>query len=123
MTEGTVKTTVPIQTGLDVRFHLGLRLCDRLREQCVHRERQPDVPVRRLDHRQPSELSADDRAADVHLRRQFLHVRCRPGRRYVSVTGNGQTYPVNPYQFSINGEVYIINTNVQPNTVIGGGST
>jgi hypothetical protein len=42
---------------------------------------------------------------------------------YVSVTGNRQTYPVNPYQFSINGTVYIINTNVQPNTVIGGGNT
>jgi hypothetical protein len=42
---------------------------------------------------------------------------------YVSVTGNRQTYPVNPYQFSINGTVYIINTNVQPNTVIGGGTT
>ena len=42
---------------------------------------------------------------------------------YLSVTGNGQTYPVNPYQFSINGEVYIINTNVQPNTVVGGGNT
>ncbi len=41
---------------------------------------------------------------------------------YVSVTGDGQTYPVNPYQFSINGVVYIINTNVQPNTVVGGGN-
>jgi hypothetical protein len=41
---------------------------------------------------------------------------------YLSVTGNGQTYLVNPYQFSINGALYIINTNVQPNTVIGGGS-
>ena len=41
---------------------------------------------------------------------------------YLSVTGNGQTYPVNPYQFSINGVIYIINTNVQPNTVIGGGN-
>ena len=41
---------------------------------------------------------------------------------YVSVTGNGQTYPINPYQFSLNGAVYIINTNVQPNTVIGGGN-
>ncbi|HVH76575.1 MAG TPA: hypothetical protein VM755_16790 [Stellaceae bacterium] len=41
---------------------------------------------------------------------------------YLSVTGNGQTYPVNPYQFSINGVVYIINTNVQPNTVVGGGN-
>lgn len=41
---------------------------------------------------------------------------------YVSVTGNGQTFPVNPYQFSINGVVYIINTNVQPNTVVGGGN-
>jgi hypothetical protein len=41
---------------------------------------------------------------------------------YVSVTGNQQTYPINPYQFSINGRVYIINTNVQPNTVIGGGN-
>ena len=41
---------------------------------------------------------------------------------YLSVTGNGQTYPVNPYQFSLNGIVYIINTNVQPNTVVGGGN-
>ncbi len=42
---------------------------------------------------------------------------------YVSVTGNGQTLPINPYQFSVNGEVYLINANVQPNNVIGGGST
>ncbi len=42
---------------------------------------------------------------------------------YVSVTGNGQTYPVNPYQFSLNGKIYIINTNVQPNAVVGGGNT
>jgi hypothetical protein len=41
---------------------------------------------------------------------------------YVSVTGNGQTYPINPYQFSINGDVYIINNNVQPYTVVGGGN-
>jgi hypothetical protein len=41
---------------------------------------------------------------------------------YASVTGHQQTYPVNPFQFSLNGEIYIINTNVQPNTVIGGGN-
>lgn len=42
---------------------------------------------------------------------------------YLSVTGNNQTFPVNPYQFSILGEIYIINTQVTPNTVIGGGQT
>ena len=42
---------------------------------------------------------------------------------WVSVTGDGQTLPINPYQFSLNGVVYIIDTNVQPNTVTGGGST
>ena len=42
---------------------------------------------------------------------------------YLSVTGNGQTIPINPYQFSLNGAIYIINTNVQPNTVVGGGNT
>lgn len=41
---------------------------------------------------------------------------------YISVSGNGSVYPVNPYQFSISGRVYIINTNVQPNTVVGGGN-
>ena len=46
-----------------------------------------------------------------------------PTGAYTSVTGKGTTYPVNPYQFSINGEVYIINTNVQPNTVVGGGNS
>ncbi len=45
-----------------------------------------------------------------------------PTGAYVSVTGNQQTIPINPYQFSINGAIYIINTNVQPNTVIGGGN-
>ncbi|HXB32741.1 MAG TPA: hypothetical protein VNV35_04940 [Puia sp.] len=42
---------------------------------------------------------------------------------YLSVTGNGQVYPVNPYQFSLNGTRYILNTNVQPYTVVGGGNT
>jgi hypothetical protein len=42
---------------------------------------------------------------------------------YLSVTGNGQTIPVNPYQFSLDGTIYIINTNVQPYTVVGGGNT
>ena len=41
---------------------------------------------------------------------------------YLSVTGNGQVYPINPYQFSILGAPYILNTAVQPNTVIGGGN-
>ena len=41
---------------------------------------------------------------------------------YLSVTGNGQVFLINPYQFSILGAPYIINTNVQPNTVIGGGN-
>jgi hypothetical protein len=41
---------------------------------------------------------------------------------YLGVTGNGQTYAMNPYQFSLNGTVYIINTNVQPNTVVGQGN-
>lgn len=42
---------------------------------------------------------------------------------YLSVTGNGQTIPVNPYQFSLDGTIYIINTNVQPYTVVGGGNS
>ena len=42
---------------------------------------------------------------------------------YLSVTGNGQTTPINPYQFSLDGTIYIINTNVNPNQVVGGGST
>lgn len=45
-----------------------------------------------------------------------------PAGGYASVTGAHQTYLVNPYQFSVNGEVYVINTNVQPNTVVGGGN-
>ena len=42
---------------------------------------------------------------------------------YLTVTGNGQAIPVNPYQFSLDGTIYIINTNVQPFTVVGGGNT
>jgi hypothetical protein len=42
---------------------------------------------------------------------------------YLSVTGNGQATPINPYQFSLDGTIYIINTNVQPYTAVGGGST
>jgi hypothetical protein len=42
---------------------------------------------------------------------------------YLTVTGNGQTTPINPYQFSLDSTIYIINTNVQPYTVVGGGNT
>jgi hypothetical protein len=42
---------------------------------------------------------------------------------YISVTGGGETIPIDPYQFSIDGTVYIFNTNVQPYTVVGGGNT
>ncbi len=42
---------------------------------------------------------------------------------WVSVTGAGQTLPIRPYQFSLNGAVYIIDTNRQPYTVSGGGNT
>ena len=41
---------------------------------------------------------------------------------YVSVTGNGQTTPINPTQFSILGQVYIIDSHDQPHKVIGGGN-
>jgi hypothetical protein len=41
---------------------------------------------------------------------------------YLSVTGSGQVFPINPYQFSVLGAPYILNTSVQPNTVIGGGN-
>ena len=42
---------------------------------------------------------------------------------YQSVTGAGQTVPVNLYQFSVNGQVYVIDTAVTPNTVTGNGVT
>ena len=41
---------------------------------------------------------------------------------YISVSGNGQTNLINPYRFSLNGAIQIINTNVQPNTVNSGGT-
>src|SRR6202012_5278246 len=43
------------------------------------------------------------------------------GGAYTSVSGAGQVHPVNPYQFSINGTVYVIDQTVQPNVVVGGG--
>jgi len=53
----------------------------------------------------------------------FLHLRCRGKWRLCERYRQWSDLPINPYQFSLNGEIYIINTNVQPNTVIGGGST
>jgi hypothetical protein len=42
---------------------------------------------------------------------------------WVSVTGDGATLPIRPYQFSLNGAVYIIDTNHQPYTISGRGNT
>ena len=46
-----------------------------------------------------------------------------PNGTYQSVTGAGQVVPVNQYQFSLNGQVYVIDTSVTPNTVTGNGVT
>ena len=47
----------------------------------------------------------------------------KPDGTYQSVTGGGQVILINNNQFSINGQIYVIDTNVQPNTVMGGGNT
>ena len=45
------------------------------------------------------------------------------GGGYTSVTGGGGVHPVNPYQFSINGTVYVIDQTVQPNLVVSAGQS
>ena len=94
-----------------------------IRQRRVHGEREPDVPVLRVDHSAaPASYPLMTAPQMFTLGGNFYTFDRDATGDYLSVTGNGQTFPVNPYQFSINGAVYIINTNVQPNTVIGGGN-
>ena len=79
--DGASTTTVPLADRPHVRLEQRLRLRDRLHRRHLHRERHADVPVLGVDHGHASDARADDGAADVHARRQFLHLRPGPDRR------------------------------------------
>ena len=86
-------------------------------------ERPPYVPILCHHHRLSCHSRHHDSATDVYAWRKLYTFDKDSTGAYVSVTGNQQITPINPYQFSLNGSIYIINTNVQPNTVIGGGNS
>ena len=115
-------TTVPLQTGLVVASNSGFGYVISFSNRCTPSNGSPMFPYSASTLGSPATYTLMTAPQMFTLGGNFYTFDQDLGGNYLSVTGNGQTYPVNPYQFSINGAVYIINTNVQPNTVVGGGN-
>ena len=121
VTQGATKTTVSLQTGMTFISSSGYGYVIGLNSGYTING-SPMLPYSANPTQAPPTYSLMTSPQMFTLGGNFYTFDQDANGDYLSVTGNGRTYPVNPYQFSIDGVVYIIDTNVQPNTVIGGGS-
>jgi hypothetical protein len=121
VTEGATKTVVPIKTGLTFASSSSYGYVIGFEQNVYTVNGSPMFPYTALSSGNPASYPLMTAPQMFTRNGNFYTFDIAANGSYVSVTGNGQTYPVNPYQFSITGEIYIINTNVQPNTVVGGG--
>jgi hypothetical protein len=123
ITQGANTTTVPIQTGITFASNSAYGYVIGFANNVYTVNGSPMFPYNASTIGSPASYPLMTAPQMFTFGNNFYTFDISASGAYVSVTGNGQTLPINPYQFSINGEVYIINTNAQPNTVIGGGST
>jgi hypothetical protein len=121
VTEGSTKTVVPIKTGLVFASSSSYGYVIGFEQNVYTVNGSPMFPYTALSSGSPASYPLMTAPQMFTRNGNFYTFDVAANGSYVSITGNGHTYPVNPYQFSITGEIYIINTNVQPNTVIGGG--
>ena len=123
ITQGATTTTVPVQTGITFASNSAYGYVIAFANNGYTVNGSPMLPYNASTTGSPASYPLMTAPQIFTFGNNFYTFDIAPSGAYTSVTGNGQTLPINPYQFSLNGEVYIINTNVQPNTVIGGGST
>ena len=123
ITQGVSTTVVPVQTGVVCTSTSAYCYVIALGSNGYTVNGQPMLPYSASASGSPASYPLMTAPQMFTFGNNFYTFDVASNGAYASVTGNGQTLPINPYQFSLNGEVYIINTNVQPNTVIGGGNT
>jgi hypothetical protein len=123
ITQGATTTTVPVQTGVTFASNSAYGYVIAFANNGYTVNGSPMLAYNASTTGSPASYPLMTAPQMFTFGNNFYTFDIAPSGAYASVTGAGQTLPINPYQFSLNGEVYIINTNVQPNTVIGGGST
>ena len=123
ITQNATTATVPLQTGLVFASYSGYGYVIGFSNEAYTINGTPMFPYSASMLGSPATYALMTAPQMFTLGGNFYSFNQDPLGNYLSVTGNSQTYPINPYQFSINGAIYIINTNVQPYTVVGGGNT
>jgi len=123
ITQGTTTTTVSVQTGVVFSSTSAYGYVVGFANNGYTLNGTPMIPYNASTTGSPASYPLMTNPQMITYGNNFYTFDVNASGAYTSVTGNGQTLPINPFQFSVYGEVYIINTNAQPNTVIGGGST
>ncbi len=123
VTAGTVSTTVPIQTGLTFASTSAYGYVIGFAGGVYTANGSPMFPYAASTSGSPASYPLMTAPKMFIFGNDFYTFDVSEAGAWVSVTGAGQTLPVNPYQFSLNGAVYIIDATHQPNAVTGRGST
>ncbi|GLQ91517.1 beta strand repeat-containing protein [Dyella acidisoli] len=123
ITAGATSTTVPIQTGVTFASNSAYGYVIGFEDGVYTANGSPMFPYAASTTGSPASYPLMTAPQMFTFGSAFYTFDVSESGAWVSVTGNGQTLPINPYQFSLNGVVYIINTNLQPYTVSGGGNT
>ena len=122
VTQNNTKTVVPLKTGLTFASSSSYGYVITFEQGVYSVNGSPMFPYTAVSSGSPASYALMTAPQMFTRNGNFYTFDIAANATYVSITGNGQTYPVNPFQFSVLGETYIINTNVQPNTVVGGGN-
>ena len=123
VTAGATHTTVPIQTGLTFASNSAYGYVIGFVNGVYQANGSPMFPYAASTTGSPASYPLMTAPQMFTFGGAFYTFDVAENGAWVSVTGDGQTWPIRPYQFSLNGVVYIIDTNRQPYTVTGGGST
>jgi hypothetical protein len=123
VTAGATHTTVPIQTGLTFASNSGYGYVIGFVDGVYQANGSPMFPYAASTTGSPASYPLMTAPQMFTFGEAFYTFDVAQNGAWVSVTGDGQTWPIRPYQFSLNGAVYTIDSNRQPYTVSGGGTT
>jgi hypothetical protein len=123
VTARATKTIVPIQTGLTFASNSGYGYVVGFVDGVYQANGSPMFPYAASTTGSPASYPLMTAPQMFTFGGAFYTFDIAESGAWVSVTGDGQVWPIRPYQFSLNGVVYVIDTNRQPYTVTGGGST
>jgi hypothetical protein len=120
---GATRTTCPVRTGLVLTSATGYGYVVGVDDGQYTVNGSPAFPYNASTVGTPTSYPLMTKPQMFTIGGDFYAFDITPNGTYQSVTGSGQVVPVNQYQFSLNGQVYVIDTSVTPNTVTGNGVT